>query len=115
MSGNYDKIRIYRQDSGTYLECDANNSVTFTGLTTGQSYSFYAKSRFTINNTTIWSANTTIHRRAKILKKAPKNIQIEIKVLLCGRIWKTNSKATLPYDTIRMGANRSETTVQNSP
>lgn len=57
ISGNYDKIRVYRQDNGTYLECNANSSVTFTGLTMGQSYSFYAKSKFTINNTTIWSAN----------------------------------------------------------
>lgn len=57
MSGNYDKIRVYRQDNSAYLECNANSSVTFTGLTTGQSYSFYAKSRFIINNTTIWSAN----------------------------------------------------------
>lgn len=71
MSGNYDKIRIYRQDSGIYLECDANNSVTFTGLTTGQSYSFYAKSRFTINNTTIWSANQSNTITAKSSSPRP--------------------------------------------
>lgn len=73
MSGNYDKIRIYRQDSGTYLECDANNSVIFTGLTTGQSYSFYAKSRFTINNTTIWSANQSDTITAKPSSPRPSN------------------------------------------
>lgn len=59
ISGNYDKIRIYRQDNGAYLECSANSYVTFSGLIPGQTYYFYAKTRFYINSTTLWSVNSS--------------------------------------------------------
>jgi len=72
ISGNYDKIRIYRQDTGTYLDCSANNYVTFTGLTAGITYSFYAKSYFYINSTTLWSVNNSPTISANISNRPEK-------------------------------------------
>lgn len=72
MSGNYDKIRVFMSDDTTnYLECDANSSVTFTGLSSGTAYSFYARSRFFIHSTTIWSANTSNTVSAKTQDPRP--------------------------------------------
>ncbi len=48
ISGNYDVVRVYKNfDAFDYIDGYSNSSVTFTGLTAGATYNFYAKSRYT--------------------------------------------------------------------
>ena len=57
MEGNWDAVDV-TLNSTTKIVTINNTSVTFTGLTSNQTYTVTAKSRFYINGTTLYSVNT---------------------------------------------------------